>query len=83
MDVSAHLVHAATRQMTETDAMEEQFAGVDELIAQAETQAMAMAEEPGREGVELGEQERIDVDEALSLVSGKDAQGASQPGRAA
>ncbi|MET9291497.1 hypothetical protein [Streptomyces sp. NPDC003077] len=36
MDVSAHLVHAAVRQMAETEAIEARFAGVDALIAAAE-----------------------------------------------
>lgn len=36
MDVSAYLVHAATRQTAESDATEEQFAGVDTLIARVE-----------------------------------------------
>lgn len=39
MDVSAYLVHAATRQMAESDAIEEQFADVDALIARAEQAA--------------------------------------------
>jgi hypothetical protein len=35
LDVSAYVVHAVTRQMAESDAIEEQFAGVDALIAKA------------------------------------------------
>ncbi|MFF4111992.1 hypothetical protein ACFY0P_00705 [Streptomyces sp. NPDC001714] len=33
MDISAYLVRSATRQMAETEAVEEQFSGVDALIA--------------------------------------------------
>jgi uncharacterized protein (DUF1778 family) len=47
MSVSAYLVHAATRQMAESDAVEEQFAEVDALIAQAERAAEELAAEPG------------------------------------
>lgn len=42
MDVSAYLVHAATRQVVDSDAIEEQFAGVDALIARAEEEAGAI-----------------------------------------
>ncbi|MFI2432760.1 plasmid mobilization protein [Streptomyces sp. NPDC018693] len=75
MDVSAYLVHAATRQMAESDAIEEQFAGVDELIARAEREAADLPEEPAEASVELTEQERREVEEALGLVHGRDRQG--------
>lgn len=43
LDVSAYLVHAATRQMAETETIEAQFASVDALIAAAEAEAAARA----------------------------------------
>ncbi|MGA5447713.1 hypothetical protein ACPCVO_13805 [Streptomyces umbrinus] len=79
MDVSAYLVHAATRQMAESDAIEEQFAEVDALIARAEQAAGVLPAEPAPE---LTEQERRDVEEALGLVQGRDRQG-RRPGHAA
>jgi len=82
LDVSAYLVHAATRQMAETDAIEEQFSGVDALIARAEAEADALSAEPTDSGGELTEQERREVEEALGLVHGAD-HGAGHPGRAA
>ncbi|MFE9094686.1 helix-turn-helix domain-containing protein [Streptomyces sp. NPDC007264] len=83
MDVSAYLVHAATRQMAESDAIEEQFAEVDALIARAERAADGLPAEPVREPTaELTEQERREVDEALALVHGRDRQG-RRPGHAA
>ncbi|MGQ4731747.1 plasmid mobilization protein [Streptomyces sp. Ju416(a)] len=83
MDLSAYLVHAATRQMAESDAIEEQFAGVDALIARAESEADALAEEPETSAEELTEQQRRDVEAALALVHGTDRQGARTPGHAA
>lgn len=83
MDVSAYLVHAATRQMAESDAIEEQFAEVDALIARAERAADGLPAEATREpAVELTEQERREVEEALGLVQGRDRQG-RRPGHAA
>ncbi|MCF1593869.1 plasmid mobilization protein [Streptomyces muensis] len=83
MDVSAYMVHAATRQMAESDAIEEQFVEVDALIAQAERAADALPPEPAPEpAVELTEQERREVEEALRLVQGRDRQG-RRPGHAA
>ncbi|MFF3492526.1 ribbon-helix-helix protein, CopG family [Streptomyces sp. NPDC002795] len=82
MDVSAYLVHAATRQMAESDAIEEQFAGVDALIAKAEREAGGMTGESAAESVELTEQERREVEEALGLVHGQGRQG-HNPGYAA
>ncbi|MFF0088969.1 ribbon-helix-helix protein, CopG family [Streptomyces canus] len=79
MDVSAYLVHAATRQMAESDAIEEQFAEVDALIARAERAADGLPPEPAPE---LTEQERREVEEALALVHGRDRQG-RRPGHAA
>ncbi|WP_411573791.1 plasmid mobilization protein [Streptomyces fradiae] len=82
MDVSAYLVHAATRQMAESDAIEEQFAEVDALITHAERAAEELSAEPGREAVaELTEQERREVEEALGLVQGRDRRSRC-PGRA-
>lgn len=82
MDVSAYLVSAATRQMAETEAMEEQFAGVDALIAAAEAEASAGAPEPPASAGELTEQERREIESALGLVYGADRPGA-RPGEAA
>lgn len=83
MDVSAYLVHAATRQMAESDAIEEQFAEVDALIAHAERAADGQpAEAVPEPTVELTEQERREVEEALDLVHGRDRQG-RRPGHAA
>ncbi|MFD3734113.1 plasmid mobilization protein [Streptomyces sp. NPDC058632] len=48
MDLSAYLVHAATRQMAESDAIEEQFAEADALIARAEQAASGLPAEPAR-----------------------------------
>lgn len=72
MDVSAYLVHAATRQMAETEAIEEQFAGVDALIAAAEAEAGAVAPESAATVGELTEQERREAESALGLVYGAD-----------
>jgi len=82
MDVSAYLVHAATRQMAESDAIEEQFAGVDALIARVEREAADLPEDSGAASVELTEQERREVEEALGLVHGADRK-ADRPGHAA
>ncbi|MER5754115.1 hypothetical protein [Streptomyces sp. NPDC002088] len=82
MDVSAYLVHAATRQMAESDAIEEQFADVDAVIARAEREAGEMSGRPADAPVDLTEQERREVEEALGLVHGRDRQG-YRPGHAA
>ncbi|MGW0627545.1 plasmid mobilization protein [Streptomyces sp. NPDC002758] len=82
MDVSAYLVHAATRQMAESDAIEEQFAGVDALIAQAEAEALELPEEPAVTAEELTEQERREVEAAIGLIYGEDRRGV-RPGHAA
>ncbi|MEV0218449.1 ribbon-helix-helix protein, CopG family [Streptomyces sp. NPDC050704] len=83
MDVSAYLVHAATRQMAETEAIEEQFSGLDSLIAEAEAEAAALPPEPDVTARELTEQERRDVEAALNLVYGEDRSSARHPGHAA
>lgn len=83
MDVSAYLVHAATRQMAESDAIEEQFAAVDALIARAEQAADGLPAGPAREpAADLTEQERLEVEEALGLARGQERQG-RRPGHAA
>ncbi|WP_030859361.1 ribbon-helix-helix protein, CopG family [Streptomyces sp. NRRL S-37] len=80
MDVSGYLVHAATRQMAESDAVEEQFAGADALIAWAERAADGLPAEPAAEAAtELTEQERREVEEALELAHGLDGHG-GRPG---
>ncbi|MFD0208825.1 hypothetical protein ACFVH9_06780 [Streptomyces hirsutus] len=79
MDVSAYLVHAATRQMAESDAIEEQFAEVDALIARAEQAASGL---PAGPAPELTEQERREVEGALGLVHGRDRHD-RRPGHAA
>ncbi|WP_406439247.1 hypothetical protein OHB00_29850 [Streptomyces sp. NBC_00631] len=82
MDISAYLVHAATRQMTETEAIEEQFSGVDALIARAEAEAEGLPAEAHEATQELSEQERRDVEAALNLVYGEDRK-AARPGQVA
>lgn len=82
MDVSAYLVHAATRQMAETEAIEAQFAAVDTVIAAAEAAAGRMPPEPAVAEEELTEQERREVEEAMGLVYGADRR-AGRPGEAA
>ncbi|WP_217252461.1 hypothetical protein [Streptomyces sp. AC602_WCS936] len=83
MDVSAYLVHAATRQMAESDAIEEQFAEVDALIARAEQAADGLPADPAQEpAAELTEQERREVEEALGLAHGQDRH-RHRPGNAA
>jgi hypothetical protein len=83
MDLSAYLVHAATRQMAESDAIEAQFAEVDALIARAEEAADGLPAVPTPDpAAELTEQERREVEEALGLVQGRDRQG-HRPGHAA
>ncbi|MFJ3904757.1 hypothetical protein [Streptomyces sp. NPDC090025] len=78
LDVSAYLVHAATRQMAETEAMEAQFADVDAVIAATEAQAR---EADGR-AEEMTQQERQEIEAALDLVYGPD-RADPRPGRAA
>ncbi|WP_425828331.1 hypothetical protein [Streptomyces fractus] len=82
LDVSAYLMHAATRQMAESDAIEEQFAGVDAVIAAAERDADGYGGEHAADPVVLTEQERREVQEALDLVHGQGRQG-HRPGHAA
>ncbi|MCZ7415961.1 hypothetical protein [Streptomyces sp. WMMC897] len=82
MDVSAYLVHAATRQMAETEAIEGQFADVDALIATAEADAGALSPEAEAPLPELTEQERQEVEAGLSLVYGAD-RSVTSPGEAA
>ncbi|MFF1558616.1 ribbon-helix-helix protein, CopG family [Streptomyces sp. NPDC058279] len=82
VDVSAYLVHAATRQMAETEAIEEQFAEVDTVIAAAEAAAGRMPPGPAAAGEELTERERREVEEALGLVYGADRR-AGRPEEAA
>jgi hypothetical protein len=82
LDVSAYLVHAATRQMAETEAIEEQFSEVDALIARAEEEAETLSDEHDEAAQELTEQERRDVQAALNLVYGEDRE-AARPGQVA
>lgn len=75
MEFSACLMHVATRQMAESDAIEEQFAEVDALIARAERAADGLAAETAQEpAAEMMEQERREVEEALALVHGRERQ---------
>ncbi|EFL17700.1 hypothetical protein [Streptomyces sp. C] len=76
LDVSAYLVHAATRQMAETEAIEDQFAGVDAIIAAAEAEAAGAPPEAVPPAGELTEQEQREVESALDLVYGPDRAGA-------
>ncbi|MER8231784.1 hypothetical protein [Streptomyces sp. NPDC094049] len=82
LDVSAYLVHAATRQMAETEAVEAQFADVDALIAATEAEAARVRPQTEAAVEELTEQERREVEAALGLVYGPDRAGA-RPGQAA
>ncbi|MFD3511532.1 ribbon-helix-helix protein, CopG family [Streptomyces sp. NPDC058657] len=82
VDVSAYLVHAATRQMAETDAIEEQFAGVDGLIARAEAEAKALEATPEPSSAGMTGSEQQEVEEALALVLGAERAGSNR-GRAA
>ncbi|MFF2525194.1 hypothetical protein [Streptomyces liangshanensis] len=82
MDVSAYLVYAATRQMAETEAIEEQFAGVDGLIARAEAEAEALPATTEPASAAMTETERREVEEALGLVLGAERPGTGR-GRAA
>ncbi|MCX5073315.1 hypothetical protein OHA84_24515 [Streptomyces sp. NBC_00513] len=76
LDVSAYLVHAATRQMAETETIEAQFASVDALIAAAEAEAAgAGAPQEDTAVGALTEQERREVEAALDLVHGADRPG--------
>ena len=68
MDVSAYLVNAATRQMAETDVLEAQFASVDALIAAAEAEAASLPEFSDAVDADLTEQERLEVEAAMSLI---------------
>ncbi len=70
MDVSAYLVNAATRQMAETDALEDQFASIDAVIAAAEAKASELPALPDVAENDLTEQERREVEEAMELVYG-------------
>lgn len=72
MDVSAYVVHAATWQMAETEAIEEQFSGLDALIAEAEAEAAALPPEPDVTARELTEQERGDIEAVLNLFYGEE-----------
>ncbi|MFJ7202453.1 hypothetical protein ACIQWR_02775 [Streptomyces sp. NPDC098789] len=76
LDVSAYLVHAATRQMAETEAIEDQFASVDGTIAAAEAAAAGIPPEAAAPRDALTEQERREIESALDLVYGPDRSGA-------
>ncbi|MDT0377432.1 hypothetical protein RM572_01410 [Streptomyces sp. DSM 42041] len=84
MDVSAYVLHAATLQMAESDAIEAQFAQVDALIAQAERAADGLSPDSAPEPTAaLTEQERREVEAALGLVQGLDQTQGRRPGHAA
>lgn len=82
MDVSAYLVNAATRQMAEADAIEDQFARVDEMIAAAEAEAASLPPLPDVVDDDLTAAEQREVQEAMDLVYGTD-RSATGPGKAA
>jgi hypothetical protein len=82
MDVSAYLVNAATRQMAEAEAIDAQFAGVDEVIAAAEAEAAALPPLADVADADLTEHERREVQDAMDLVYGADRPAAG-PGAAA
>ncbi|WP_079174297.1 hypothetical protein [Streptomyces mirabilis] len=66
---------AAAGTMAESDALEEQFAGVDALIAQAEAEALQLPEKPAATAEELTEQERREAESAIGLIYGEDRRG--------
>ena len=72
MDVSTYLVNAATRQMAEAEAIEAQFARIDEVIAEAHAEAASMPALPEVYDRDLTEDERREVQEAMDLVYGTD-----------
>ncbi|MFI5619159.1 hypothetical protein [Streptomyces sp. NPDC051567] len=82
LGVSAYLVHAATRQIAETETVEAQFAGVDALIAASEAEATRAPSEADAATGELTEQERQEIEAALGLVHGPDRTG-TRPGHTA
>ncbi|GAB3452279.1 hypothetical protein GCM10027570_30310 [Streptomonospora sediminis] len=84
MDVSAYFVNAATRQMAETEAIEDKFQEIDALIDRVEEEGRLLAQASGDDDGpgELTEEERHDVARAVRLVLGTDEDGAS-PGSSA
>ncbi|MDA2809587.1 hypothetical protein O4J56_02945 [Nocardiopsis sp. RSe5-2] len=72
MDISAYLVNAATRQMAETEAAEAEFAGVDALIAEADSDARDQGATVDGDSGPLTVDEQAEVDEAMRLVLGAD-----------
>lgn len=72
MDISAYLVNAATRQMAETEAAEAEFAGVDALIAEADSDARDQGATVDGDSGQLTMDEQAEVDEAMRLVFGAD-----------
>jgi uncharacterized protein (DUF1778 family) len=77
MDVSAFLVNAAIRQMTEVEAVEARFAGIDAVIAKAEEEAAALPAMPEVTDADLTEEERRRVQEVRALIFG--TEGATTP----
>lgn len=70
MDVSAYLVSAAIRQMTEENAIEARFAKIDAVIAEAEAEAASLPELPEATDADLTEDERRRLEEVSELFFG-------------
>jgi len=72
LDVSAYLVNAAVRQMTEAEAIEAQFTQVDAMIAAADAEGAALGTPLETTADELTAQERLQIQVAMELVYGTD-----------
>ena len=70
MDVSSYFVNAAIRQMGDAELAEAAFADVDALIADAEGRADHHRPVDEADDDSLSEDERREIDEAMSLVYG-------------
>lgn len=90
MDVSAYFVNAATRQMAETEAIEDKFQEIDALIDRVEEEGRLPAQASGDSDVprDLSAEELRDVANAVRLVLGTvgdpgtaDMPGAAPPSR--
>ncbi|MUL42281.1 ribbon-helix-helix protein, CopG family [Streptomonospora sp. PA3] len=83
MDVSAYFVNAATRQMAETEAIEDKFREIDALIdsVEAEGRELKQPSDDGADSAALTEDERRRVETAVGLVLGTEDD--ASPGNAA
>ncbi|QBI55800.1 hypothetical protein EKD16_20185 [Streptomonospora litoralis] len=85
MDVSAYFVNAATRQMAETEAIEDKFREVDALIDSVEEEGRLLGppSDDETEPVTLTEEERRHVERVVGLVLGAADDDPSSGGAAA